>query len=201
MGRPSAGRPARGLCWLAVAALAASCAAQPSLGAPEGRGAERTLGRCAAGSLALAVDAPISPETGENAQVLALRNRGRGTCVLIGYPRVALMGGGGRILPFRYRHGGRYVTSARPRPVRLRGGGGRVYFIVAKYRCDLGISADARTIRVRPPRIGGALHMALRTGGYPTFGYCRHPGADPRTDPGNTVIVSPLGASIASLAP
>jgi len=194
----AAGRSARSLCRLAVLASALGLGG-PAAGAPSPPG----LRTCASSALALVVDAPISPQTGENAQAFALMNRGPRACVLIGYPRVALMSAGGRVLRFRYRHGGGYVSAARPRQVRLRGDGGRAYFVVAKYRCDLGVGADAdaHVIWVRSPNQRRRLSVAIRTGRYPTFSYCRHPGGDPRSDNGDTVTVSPLGASIASLAP
>jgi Protein of unknown function (DUF4232) len=168
----------------AVLALAAGCA-----GAPAGT-SHRPLAACAAGALVLRPGAGVVPMTGEHAVLYALANRGPRTCTVRGYPQVTLYDSGGRVLPFRYADGGGYVTSRKPATVVL-APGAAAWALVAKYRCDLGIAADAVTIRLTL-RAGHGLVLATRepTGvpGPPGLSWCR---GGPR-DPGQLVTVSPV---------
>src|SRR5207248_1288997 len=53
---------------------------------------------CAPSALGLGLAGPISPQTGEDAGAFALTNRSSRSCLLHGYPRVSMLGAGGRVL-------------------------------------------------------------------------------------------------------
>jgi hypothetical protein len=173
---------------MAVAVLApcaAGCTYSPG-GAPHGH-----LARCAASALALRPGPPVSPMTGEHAVLYALANRGPEACLVHGYPKITLYDASGRMLPFRYAGGGgAYVTSRAPATIVLVPGA-MAYVLVAKYRCDLGIAQNARTIRLALPAPGGQVFSAqepVRVSGAPGLSYCR---GGPH-DPGQLVTVSPI---------
>ena len=148
------------------------------------------LARCDPGALTLAYGPQLSPMTGEHGMLYELVNHGRLTCVLAGYPRVALYAGGAA-LPFRYAHGGGpYVTSAAPAAVTLRPGQA-AWVLVAKYRCDLGIIRNATTIRLILPGAPRAVltgRVAPGGVGVSDLSYCR----GGLGEPGQTVTVSPF---------
>jgi len=91
--------------------------------------------------------------------------------------------------------GTQYVARTPPMMVVLRPGA-RGYFLVAKYRCDIGIAMIAKTIRIYPPNttqqlVGNATPF-VDVGGFP---YCK---GGPK-DPGQLVEVSPVRASFHSM--
>lgn len=148
--------------------------------------------RCTPGELRLA-RVFLSPMTGEHGSFFKLVNRSRRGCTLDGYPRVRLYANG-VALPFRYvSGGGLYVTRATPRLVTLRPGG-TAWFLVAKYRCDLGIIATATSMTVTLPSALTAYTMPAPP--QPSLDYCR---GGP-SDPGQFVTVSPVVLSSASSA-
>jgi hypothetical protein len=112
----------------------------------------------------------LSPMTGEHGSFHKLVDHGRRACTLEGYPRIRLYAHG-VALPFRYsRGGGTYVTRAAPRLVTLRPGGA-AWFLVAKYRCDLGTIAAATSMTVTLPGAGTGSRMP---GPYSSsMDYCR----------------------------
>ena len=140
----------------------------------------------------------LSPATGEHGGIFLLTNGSGSTCGLEGYPRVQLFVEG-RPLPFRYKNGGGlYVTTRRPQVILLPPRA-HAYFLVAKYRCDLGpASPSAQKIQVAPP--GTSATPAIRS---PSgLEYCRASSHErQRDDPGNTVVVSPVAASPRALIP
>jgi hypothetical protein len=157
---------------------------------------------CSSGMLRLALTQPLSPQTGERGRVFALVNRGGETCMLEGTPRVALYHGR-RSLPFLYRfsagHPERHYSSSAPvRAVILRPGASG-YFLVAKYRCDAGIAAEASGMRVRLPGVAGALLVALPEGGggfgVSALDQCRNFPGERSLSPGNRIDVSAVTAS------
>jgi hypothetical protein len=129
--------------------------------------------------------------TGEHGDFYALINRSAAACTLTGYVDITLYGANGAPLPFHYSRGhSPYVTGTTPGPVTLQPGAS-AWVLVAKYRCDSGVSRDATTIRITVP---GAQH-AMLTGrassgdlGVSALSYCRG-GVN---DPGQTVAMSPF---------
>lgn len=149
--------------------------------------------RCRAGALVLRPGAFVSPISGEHAQMFAITNRGTLTCTVEGYPQVVLYSSHGLALPFRYAQGGgAYVTRKRPVTVVLVPGSS-AYILVAKYRCDIGISGTATAIRLTLPAAQGAVFTGREAVGAasPDLSYCR----GGRRDPGQAVEVSPVEPS------
>jgi Protein of unknown function (DUF4232) len=138
--------------------------------------------------------------TGEHGAYYALVNHGWAACVLDGYPGVSLYDSLGTILPFRYVTGaGSYVTRAAPKPVLLTPGAS-AYVLVAKYRCDLGISGNAATIRFTlPGNSPSAMTIGIPPGapGVLALSYCDG-GQD---DPGQLVEISPIEPTPADAGP
>jgi hypothetical protein len=165
-----------------------SVAGRPAL-APAG---SATAPPCRAAAIALGYGPRLSPATGEHGVYYALRNRGPVSCALAGYPDVALYTASGARLPFRYTRGrGPYVTSVPPVTIVL-APRASAYVLVAKYRCDLGIRADAATIRITLPAprravLSGAAFPSPGAG-VMVLSYCRGGSADP----GQVVAVSPI---------
>ena len=139
---------------------------------------------CGPFRLAIPQDAQISPATGQNPVVVAVTHRGSKVCVLKGHPTLTLLDARDRPLPFRISHRrDQMVTHIRAFAVRLQPGRS-AYFVLNKYRCDLGSTATARKLRVNLP--GGRTKFSLRLPRHPVLGYCRGKGSM------NTVTVSPL---------
>lgn len=132
--------------------------------------------------------------TGEHAEMFGLVNRGSAACAVRGYPAAVLYDGAGAALPFRYAQGGgMYVTARKPAAVTLQPGA-TAYVVVAKYRCDLGIKANAEVIRLTLRLSGGAVvsrRLRLPVTGAPGLSYC----TGGRRDPGQLVTISPLEPS------
>ena len=151
---------------------------------------------CSTMNLSLGLGDQVSEATGEHAVIFTLTNHGAFTCHLYGHPGVSLYDNKGRVLPFKYTWAGtQYVARTPPMMVVLRPGA-RGYFLVAKYRCDIGIAMIAKTIRIYPPNttqqlVGNAAPF-VDVGGFP---YCK---GGPK-DPGQLVEVSPVRASFHSM--
>jgi uncharacterized protein DUF4232 len=159
------------------------------------------LPTCTAAGLRLSLGGRVSPETGEHAYRFVLTNRSTGPCVLDGYPRIGLYNDGHR-LPFFYRRGrGHYASARRPQPVPLRPGS-RAFFLVAKFRCDSGITGTASSIRVQVPNDTGALrlHLAGHSVGGP-LDHCQPHPRERHHNTGNEVEISPISAAAAAVLP
>lgn len=162
-------------------------------------GSSRALPPCQPAALALGYGPQLSPVTGEHGDFYALINRSASACTLAGYPGITLYDAHGAPLPFRYsRRHSLYVTAAAPVTVIVRPGAA-AWVLVAKYRCDLGISRDATTIRITVP---SAQHAVL-TGRAPSgdagvsaLSYCR----GRMNDPGQTVATSPIEPALQATA-
>jgi uncharacterized protein DUF4232 len=129
--------------------------------------------------------------TGEHGSCYKLVNDGRRACTLDGYPRIKSYAHGVG-LPFRYsRGGGTYVTRTAPGLVTLRPGGA-AWFLVAKYRCDLGTLSTATSMTVTLP--GARTGYRMPAPHSSSMDYCR----GGRSDPGQLVTISPVVASPAS---
>lgn len=175
---------------LLAAALTMLCAPASS----QAHGSEATVPRCNQRLLRLSLGPDVSPMTGEHADLFELTNRSAGSCVLNGYPGIQLIHDASS-LAFVYQRGGGYVTRHRPRPVTLTSGG-RAYFLIAKYRCDVGDLRTTTAIRVALPGNGGNLTLRLNQG-QTGFDYCKpQPG-----NPGNRVDVSPVEATAGAANP
>ena len=151
---------------------------------------------CSSVNLLLGFGDRVSAATGENATVFTLTNRGKSACHLYGHPSVSLYDNKGHVLPFRYTWAGtQYVAQTAPKMVVLRPGA-RAYFLVAKYRCDIGIAMVAKTIRVYPPnttqQLIGRAAPSVDVGG---FMYCK----GRSKDPGQLIEVSPVRATTHSM--
>jgi hypothetical protein len=137
--------------------------------------------------------------TGEHAEMFGLVNRGAAACTVRGYPAAVLYGPTGAVLPFRYADGGgMYVTSKKPAAVTLKPGA-LAYLVIAKYRCDRGIKANAGSVRLTFGGAGAVARGRLRlpVTGAPGLSYC----AGGRHDPGQLVTISPLEPSQAATGP
>lgn len=152
---------------------------------------------CLASRLVLGFGPPVSPMTGEHAVLYRLTNRGATACLLRGYPAVTLVGAHGAALAFHYTRGhSPYVAHTRPSLVTVTPGGS-AYFLVAKYRCDLGGVADAVSVTVGLPDGGSLTGPVAPTGGVATLSLCRG-GA---SDPGQGVDVSPFASTARATLP
>ena len=160
--------------------------------------ASSTAPACSTRNLSLGFGSRLSPQTGEHGVMYTLTNRGKSSCLLRGYPGISLYDSKNHLLPFKYTWAAtQYVTHAAPIVVRLRPGS-RAYFLVAKYRCDVGDAMVAATIRVYPPNSKEQLiGRASSSSGVSTFSYCK---GGPK-DPGQVVGVSPVEASELALFP
>jgi Protein of unknown function (DUF4232) len=155
---------------------------------------------CRTAALALRYGPELSPMTGEHGAFYALVNQGQSACTLHGYPGIALYDAAGTMLPFRYVHRtSMYVTKKAPRTVLLPPGAS-AYVLVAKYRCDLGVSHNAATIRLTMPgRLHTAMAITVPPGPYGAFvlSYCKG-GPD---DPGQVIGISPIEPAPADAGP
>lgn len=148
--------------------------------------------QCATSNLSLGFGDRVSAMTGEHAVIYTLTNNGKVTCHLFGYPGVSFYDKKNHQLPFRYtRAKTQYMGHKAPSTVVLHQGD-RAYFLVAKYRCDIGDSTVAATIRVYPPNTKQQLvSSAAPSDAFGVFTYCKG-GAK---DPGQQIDVSPVRAT------
>lgn len=138
---------------------------------------------------------PISPVAGEEGFTLSFENASRSVCSLQGYPEISLFGANGR-LPFAWIDGqspGPYFLRRSPGAVVL-APGHAAHVLVAKYRCDLGDVASAKTVAIR---VAGTPGQATTLRLAADLSYCR---GGPKS-PGNTVGVTQFVTSISSVVP
>jgi hypothetical protein len=129
----------------------------------------------------------------------AVRNTGARNCSLEGYPTVDLYDP--RLMPFVYdntRPGGPFLSTSAPTRVEL-AAHSQAYFQVAKYRCDLGESTFATSMRVTLPDSAGAFRVDLSPAMTPSrsLWWC----TGQTHDPGNVVSVSPIRPTARQLTP
>ena len=148
--------------------------------------------QCNTTNLSLGFWERLSPMTGEHGNIYTLTNRGKFACHLYGYPGISFYDHNDRVLPFKYtRSSSQYMTHASPRTVTLRPNA-QAYFLVAKYRCDIGDAIEATTIHVYPPNTKIQLiSRATPAPGVGTFSYCK----GGTKDPGQIVDISPVRAN------
>lgn len=141
---------------------------------------------CRISQLRVSLGPELSPPTGQNPLAARLTNRGSKTCLLRGYPAVALVNETGRVLPFAIRKSGDQVVTSRP-PVDVRVQAGRSAWIVLnKYRCDRGDVQLARAVRIGLPGAPRTDRLILAIPQGWNIGYCG------KGDPGSTLHVSPV---------
>lgn len=151
---------------------------------------------CRPGQLALGHGPRLSPATEERGDVYLFINRGRMSCTVDGFPRIALYDAAGDRLPFHVSHGqSQYVTSARPTAVVV-APGARAYLLVAQAGCTLG--DERRAVRIvitmpRPSRARVAGAAASGQAGVSQLNYCR-PAASGATAP---LFLSPIEPTFA----
>lgn len=165
--------------------------ANPPRSAAPSRVRQADAAPCRPADLVWRPDGPLVPMTGEHSEVYYLVNQGTSACSVRGYPTVELYDAAGRKLPFRYAHGGGpYITKKKPKTVSLRPDTAG-YVVIAKYRCDRGITSDAASVTLSLPLIGGGAasrHLRLSVTGPRGLSYCL---GGPH-DPGQLVTISPL---------
>jgi hypothetical protein len=130
-------------------------------------------------------EGPLASEgTGQHTATFVLTNRGPADCTLRGYPRIVLLTGDLRTLPFTYSDSGdQMITKRRPETVHV-ASGRSAFFAINKYRCDIHSIAGAVVIRVLLPDSRHWLHHALNR--FPGLDYC------PAEVPSRTLAVSPV---------
>ena len=146
---------------LAVSALVASASA----------GARQPVRACSLASMTMRRGPLVSEKTGGQATLpLVMTEHAATSCVLKGYPSLALLGRTGRPIPFRYAHNGdEMITGARPKPITLRMGTS-AYFALNKTACQVQPTRIARTIRIALP--GSRRTTAISLQHYPILDYC-----------------------------
>lgn len=154
--------------------------------------ASTAIPACATSHLTLGFGNRVSAMTGEHAVVYTLTNTSKSTCNLQGYPGVSFYGKNNQVLPFEYTRGkSQYMAHSAPATVLLRTRA-RAYFLVAKYRCDLGDEVAASQIRVYPPNTRQQLvGPATTSNARGIFAYCK----GGIKDPGQQIDVSPVRAT------
>jgi hypothetical protein len=142
---------------------------------------------CASHDLAVETAPPLSLMTGERGLQYAVRNVGRRTCRITGYPQVRLSSTTAS-LPFGYQDGGPYFFLLPARtPVLYLGPGWYASFQIATTACVVSAGTAATTVRITLPgqAVVTSLPVETRTGSDP-LGYCG--------TPGQTVHISALNA-------
>jgi hypothetical protein len=166
----------------------------PPVQLPGTKPARQTLRlTCSSSTLRLAIVPLGSGMTGERAFYVRVTNTGREACLLSGYPAITLSSSRAK-LAFTYQEGGGvYLSTQPPKLVTLKPGG-KAWFTVAKYRCDVGELAAATSVDVSLPGVAGAwtLHFPASEGG--GIDYCQKSKLAGPPDPGNTVVVSPIAS-------
>jgi hypothetical protein len=159
---------------------------------PDARSADgHARKQCQTVDLRLRRGPEVSPATGQNPLVFRLVNRGARQCWLKGYPSVALIDSRGHSLPFAISHrGDQMVTPNRPKLV-IVPRGRSAFFLLNKYRCDLGNLREARRVRVHVPGEKSSRGLTITLPQWPAIGYCG------RGDAGSTVAVSPVAKTVA----
>jgi hypothetical protein len=152
---------------------------------------------CNAKQLTFSRPGAVSAISGEEAFTITITNVSAQRCDIHGYPTVRFYTSAGRLLTFSYVHSSLYFKKQSPKLVIL-APRGHAYFIVAKYRCDVGERYVSSFFYLLAPYTTGA----------PTV---EHVGGDqagvmPYCDgssrgPGQSLGISPVVATRAQLSP
>ena len=146
---------------------------------------------CQLSQFAVTLGPYLSEATGQHTLALRLENRGSVTCVLDGYPQVALYDANG-LIPFVVNRGGdQMISTDPPKPVKIPPGG-RAFVVMNKYRCDSGALRGTRRIRISSETQASVSASITfddpRTVPLPY----RIPDYCGKGDPGSTLTVSPF---------
>jgi Protein of unknown function (DUF4232) len=153
--------------WVSVIALGLAIC---GLAASTAVGSGRSVRTCSLDSMTMQLGARVSEKTGgQETLPLVLTEHAGTTCVLDGYPSVALLDRSGRLIPFRYAdNGDQMITGARPKPVTLHLGSS-AYFALNKTGCQVHPTRIAKTLRIALP---GSRRTTTIRPHQPTFDYC-----------------------------
>ena len=156
----------------------------------------KTSIECTTAQLSYAGPGFVSPTTGEDAFTVTLTNVSTHLCQIHGYPTVHFYTSAGRLLTFIYRHDSLYFPRLTPRVVNL-APRAHAYFVVAKYRCDLGVKYASSFFYVLTPNATGQpwVGHATSTGG--VMDYCK----GSANGPGQSLGISPIVATRRQLVP
>ena len=151
----------------------------------------RSAPGCRMSQLGVSAGPYVSEATEQHTLALRLVNRGTQECVLYGYPRVTIHDARG-LIPFRIRHDGDQMISARPaKPVDVRPGRS-AFLLLNKNVCVDGASRAATTVELATPRAAGSGVASFRFPRKMPFPY-RIPDFCARADdPGSIITVSPF---------
>jgi hypothetical protein len=146
---------------------------------------------CHLSQFAVTLGPYVSEATGQHTLPLRLENRGSVTCVLDGYPRVALYDANG-VIPFVVKRGGdQMISSDPPKPFKIPPDG-RAFVVINKYRCDRGPLRGTRQVRISSDRqASGSASITFEDPHNVPTAY-RIPDYCGRRDPGSTLTVSPF---------
>jgi hypothetical protein len=114
----------------------------------------KSSSECAAKELSFSSPGAVSAQMGEDAFVITLTNVSTRACHIHGYPSVRFYTSGGRLLTFSYAHTSLFFPRLSAHVVNL-APGGHGFFIVAKYRCDLGVRYHSSFFYIIPPYTKG----------------------------------------------
>jgi hypothetical protein len=152
---------------------------------------------CNATQLKFSRPGAVSAITGEEAFTITITNVSGRRCQLRGYPTVRFYTSAGRLLTFSYVHTSLYFKNQSPKLVNL-AAHGHAYFIVAKYRCDLGQRYLSSFFYLLAPGTSGAPTVEHVAGDQPgVMPYCD----GSSRGPGQSLDISPVVATRAQLAP
>lgn len=149
---------------------------------------------CTASQLAFSAPQYVSPQSGEDAFAITITNVGTRSCQVHGYPTVRFYTSAGRLLTFGYSHSSQYFRHRAPRLVHL-APRGHAFFLVAKYRCDLGDRYFSSFFYLQAPDTTGAPTVEHARGdgigaGLGVMDYCKGSVRGPGQTLGITPIVS-----------
>jgi hypothetical protein len=150
---------------------------------------------CVPASLQAANGRRVSGETGEHAMLIALTNTGSVECMLQGRPGVRLVSRAGGVLNLPQVASDQYLAAATPKLVLLRAGT-TAYVMLAKYRCDLGDLERAARLQLTLPGKGAGPSLSVAVADA-DLSVCN---GGP-TDPGNSIAVTPIEASLNHFGP
>jgi hypothetical protein len=149
---------------------------------------------CTATQLSFSLPGAVSAQLGEDAFTITLTNVSTRTCQIHGYPTVRFYTSAGRLLTFAYSHSSQYFRHRPPRLVTL-APRDHAYFLVAKYRCDLGDRYVSSFFYLIAPYTTGAPTVEHARGdglgaGVGVMDYCKGSSRGPGQTLGITPIVS-----------